>query len=178
MELFRQIRRLAGRRQRGVGEAQDPFDVATHHTGANPGIMAAKQQAVRAMRLDIVKPPAGCAMLAAWGGLAAVQAGGPGSVMRLQAQPAIGGRRGGQREQFLRERSSGCHIPSPGDALPLTVNRYDKLAVVVAPLGEFARPRVGSRRRLRDEAFGEEQRQAARQLQFDFLRIPGRTFRQ
>ena len=86
------------------------------------------------MRLDIVKPPAGFAMLAPQGGLAAEQAGGPGTVMRLQAQPAIGCRRGGQREQFLRERSSGCHISnSPGGALPLTVNRYDKLAAVVAP---------------------------------------------
>ena len=95
-ELFRQIRRLAGRRQRGVGEAQDPFDLAAHHAGADPGIMAAKREAMRAMRLDIVKPPAGCAMLAPWGGLAASQGGAPGSVMRLQAQPAIGCRRGGQ----------------------------------------------------------------------------------
>ena len=64
MELFRQIRRLAGRRQSGIGEAQDPFEIATHHAGADPGIMAAIQQAVRAMRLDIVKPPTGFAVLA------------------------------------------------------------------------------------------------------------------
>jgi hypothetical protein len=105
MELFSQIRRLAGARQRGIGEAQDPFDLATDLAGADPGIMAAKQQTVRAMRLDIVKPPAGFAMLAPYGRLAAEQAGSPGTVMRLQAQPAIGCRRGGQREQFARERA-------------------------------------------------------------------------
>jgi hypothetical protein len=127
--------------QRLVGRAEQPLGLAAVLEGTDTGIVTTKEQTVRTMLVRVVELASGFTMLAAWCRLAAKQTGCPGAVVRLQAQPAVGPI-SGQLEQFSGQAAHRGHIYAPGVQLPLplAVYRHDQLAVIIAPLGQRARP--------------------------------------
>jgi len=148
----------------------------THVAGANAGVVTSIKQAVAAMPFGIIEAEARLAVLAHSRRLAGEQTSRPGAMVRLQTQPLVRVGRG----QSLKAVGKLAALSHPAPAIgryPKTKDRHEKLARIARSFAQLMRSHIGFARRIGDETFGREKREAAGQLQLDLPSVPSRPFK-